>query len=291
MSDSYKYWEDKLKKDSNSASPQIVHSGSPTISQQREEEEIITTDEPIDLELAPNEADNIIVVGPTSSGKTSLINHIMRKNLKYFKAVFVFSKSGKYAMKQNYPYLNERFLFGTDNMVKNLAKISNAQQNLLIKYKQNPLSVRKVAVVLDDIASINFTVGRDAKFYDDFIALARQRQIVFIVIVQKLTLVSPTIRENCQNIFVTKASRAYMKMLWECCGNELTLQEFAMLIIKYCNRRPFHCIWFKTDSYDEKCYKIIKQLMPNPWKITMEVVKNKPIPENRSRKPIRHNRR
>ena len=253
--DSFNYWTKKLK--SLNVENKEEPSSITTSINQNISEEIITTDDEINLNLNSSTAEHCLVVGETTSGKTTLINHIIRQNIHYFKYVIVFCKSSRY--ENDYVWLDPSLIFSKID-INVLKKIILMQENA----KKADNNSKRICVILDDVGGENFH-GSDKKFWEDFITNARHRNIVFLCSVQNLTMINPLMRNNFQNYFVTYIKHSAYQSAYALMGGNLKDWQFEKALEKHCKEK-FIAYWFYRDcKYD---YILIKQKKPKKWKIS-----------------------
>ena len=144
---------------------------------------------------------NMLIAGLTQSGKTKWLRSYVYHNQDKYRKIVVMSSSAKY--NNDYDFIDKRYVLDPsveDDCCKlvavvraaKIAKLGNAEFQVLI--------------VIDDFIGTKMKThsGKMGQFIDKLITSGRHIGISMCFLTQRLTKVSPTIRDNCLYVLITK---------------------------------------------------------------------------------------
>lgn len=134
----------------------------------------------------------ICILGPTQSGKTTIIRHLIRNfvKTKTVAAVYWFGDS----------YHEEKWLPpGRGEALINTAKL----EALRTAMKSPNMAGKHAIVVLDDVLGEEFLRGKQGKWWSRFISTSRHYNITLLIGMQYLKGISPVMRDNVKQWIVT----------------------------------------------------------------------------------------
>jgi len=189
--------------------------------EEQEEEEIV---DGLDL-CRPEECldvDNYgitIIAGQTESGKTNLVKQLIRYNSQSYNKIFLICST--IDLQTEYDCLPKAAI---------LPLSQESIEWVLEKQRKNPN--QRVAIILDDV------VGK-MKFHNnelfDYIASScRHFRIHVFLLVQDAKKISPTIRDNCKVLFVTRLKEHSLKVCFELSTSFSSFNEFKQFMNNYC---------------------------------------------------------
>lgn len=147
---------------------------------------------------------SIGVVGVTGSGKTVLVEALLRKVRTRFEAVYVMTGSGR--VNDDYHNVVPAHRILPLNM-RTLQKIISTQDSF---YRRNLKP--QICVVLDDWIG---HVSTQSTLFDRIAASARHVGITMVYLAQRITKMSTTVRDNCRYWVVTKVARPSLEILYQ----------------------------------------------------------------------------
>jgi hypothetical protein len=162
--------------------------------------------------LALSWPNRILILGPSESGKTNTLKHIVKNNGHNFSYIMFFGKNE-----------NEETWLPQKRRKKKVSK--KLLQSLWDKHKKNPRL--KSLFIFDDILQEDF--HRDP-WWASFISTCRHQNMSLIFSIQYLKSVPPVIRDNCNKILIIHANNRTTSALFELCGGSRNIWEFKAFI-------------------------------------------------------------
>jgi hypothetical protein len=136
---------------------------------------------------------SILIAGLTKCGKTKWLRSFVLNNHQHYDRIYAFSSSAKY--NEDYNFLEPNRILDpsvVDDLLK-LKRIVTMQKKVREKGHKYQL-----LLIFDDIVGvINTHGGAVGKFFDKIVTSGRHIGISCVFITQRLTKISPTIRDNC----------------------------------------------------------------------------------------------
>ena len=130
-----------------------------------------------------------IIAGSTNSGKTNLLLNILRLNYKLWNSIYFVC-----------PTLDLQSQYKDIVIQKNILTNERDIERLFTEQTNNQR--RYICIVLDDcISTISF---QSSNIFDKLASSCRHYRITCFILIQDLKKLSPTIRDNCSNLFITK---------------------------------------------------------------------------------------
>lgn len=144
---------------------------------------------------------HMIFVGKTGSGKTTLLREYLRLNGKKYKKIIAFAGSKEF--NTDYDFLPPNSVLDPTDM----DKLSNIIK-LCKQIKAGGKKSYNVLLIFDDIVGlINTHSGKYKKFFENLSATSRHYNVSICFLVQRLTAISPLIRDNCSLFFICKVNK------------------------------------------------------------------------------------
>lgn len=140
---------------------------------------------------------HLIFAGVSGSGKTSLLKNYCKLNKHLYNKVFAFAGSAEF--NTDYDWLPKKHVLDPTNF-KKLGEIIR----LCKRIKASGRSYQTLLIFDDIIGLINTHSGKMKKFFDNLSSAARHYNVSLCFLVQRLTAISPLIRDNAHIFFVTK---------------------------------------------------------------------------------------
>lgn len=141
-----------------------------------------------------------LIAGLTKCGKTKWLRSFVFNNHDKYNRIYAFSSSAKF--NQDYDFLEKSRIFDPSKEadIQTLVKIVKLQRS--VRAKGIPY---QLLLIFDDIVGvINTHGGKVGKFFDRLASSGRHIGISCVFITQRLTKISPTIRDNCLYWIVIK---------------------------------------------------------------------------------------
>ena len=166
----------------------------------------------------PPIAHHMLVMGPTFSGKTSLVRNILlnfhrNPNCNVI-ATFWF---GQTCSQEEYIKPERRY------KKVNMPLLNKLYDNMLL-IKKAPGGDKKLCIcVLDDIIGDNVHQNNEL---DSWIARCRHANISLIISLQKFSKISPTLRENMHRVFVVSINQKTLKLLFDLTTGDLGYHQW-----------------------------------------------------------------
>lgn len=136
---------------------------------------------------------NVLIFGPTQSGKSTIVKKILIKHNNNFDYIFGFGKNLKtFSSVARMTYFEEldiqliREIWETNKMLE-----------------EDDKEMKNILIVFDDVLGEDFHHGDDGDFWKEFISTCRHQQISCIFSIQHMTAINPAMRKNLLYIFVT----------------------------------------------------------------------------------------
>jgi hypothetical protein len=155
---------------------------------------------------AMNVGDKILILGQSQSGKTTLIERLIRNNHHKFNVIWAFC--GTVAVSRNYLW-NEPFIIqldapvqlGEDSHITQIKKIVRLQQVVAEKCREKGEDIPPMLLVFDDCLSMNFYT--DSIFWGGWMSSLRHYAISVIFSVQTLhEVIPPSVRSQMDKVFL-----------------------------------------------------------------------------------------
>ena len=144
-----------------------------------------------------------LICGSTGSGKTCILRYYMKLNRKKFKRVYAIAGASEF--NNDYDFLKPECILNPqdDFLLQRLGLIVKAQEKLIKSgYKSH------LCLIFDDIISLlNTYSGPQGKLILFLVTQGRHRNIQIIFLTQRISKLSPTIRDNCMYWIVSKVPR------------------------------------------------------------------------------------
>lgn len=194
-----------------------------------------------------------LIVGESGSGKTTLLMHLLNKFYRhYFDEIWIWSPN--YHIDGTWKNIKfkpkEAFSTFEESDVKKLRD----QQTSIIKTK-GVLASKKILCVIDDFA--NDWQAMHSKGLCSFYTIGRHWNCSILVIVQKLTAVSLTMRTNVSNMFCFHASNAgEMETIRDEQTSQLiTKKEFIRMFNEATTRKPYGFLSINHQAKPTEIYR------------------------------------
>lgn len=136
---------------------------------------------------------NILIFGPTQSGKSTLVKKILAKYNNDFDYIFGFGKNLKSF--KNVP----KMTYFDDLEMQMIREIW--ETNKMLEEDEKPM--KDIMIVFDDILGEDFHHGEDGDFWKEFISTCRHQNISCIFSIQHMTGINPAMRKNLLYLIVT----------------------------------------------------------------------------------------
>jgi len=181
----------------------------------------------------------IILASSRGGGKSVLLKSLMLYLDKRYKFshIFAFSQTDKIA--NGLPFMRQDHIF--DNL-DNLKNILDTRLNSNVPMKHLPY----ICCVFNDIASLreNGRSVKNSESLEKIFSLCRHCRIVCCLLVQKLTMVNPLIRQNSDITFlwVAKSHIVKQKIKDEYLGLAKNKKESEQIYEQIFNGTPYNCM-------------------------------------------------
>lgn len=191
---------------------------------------------------------NIVIIGTTDSGKTTILKHILLKIINKHSYDFLYLITNSKISVYNNNYLNYFFLnhikyldinnFKTE-LGNFLIQIKNFGNDLKIKKKWNG----KIILIFDD-------VGEKLKLsLNNFTQECRHANISCIMLVHYYTHLPPSVRESVKYIFFTKTSLPSLKEFLPK-KNARDTEKITNVVSTLLNKKKYiYCVYDSISAY------------------------------------------
>jgi archaellum biogenesis ATPase FlaH len=189
----------------------------------------------------------IIVLARRGSGKTVLVNELVKKELHKFHTVYLFSPTEK-INRQFKEVVKDNYVFETwdERFIEKLFQAIEKKNSNKTKEEQS-----KILFILDDLISdCNL---HDSKMLKKLATRGRHLNITVIIIIQHCNSLSPLLRNNASTIFISNLNFESVESLSHsfCMGKGMTYKKFVNLYEKVCVDYQFLVINNETTRTNE----------------------------------------
>jgi hypothetical protein len=194
--------------------------------------------------------DKILVLGASQSGKSTLIERLIRDNQHKFDVIWAFC--GTLKVSSNYKW-NEPFLIdlsipeqlGEDTHITQIKKIIRLQQFVAEKFSEG--QAPKMLLIFDDCLNVNFY--KDAFFWGAWMSSLRHYAITVIYSVQTLhETIGPNIRGQMDKVYMfanqCKAELVMSTVPGFRHDNHIHTGRKAFDLISEILAEPYQCVFF-----------------------------------------------
>lgn len=203
----------------------------------------------------------LLFVGSTKTGKSYLLKSILLKYVNFFNYGLVISPTEKF--NNQYDYIDNKFIHYkySDQLIISL--INKQEEFIELAKKNKKMKIPECFLILDDcLGEVNMRSQNN--MIDILFSKGRHYHITLFLTTQKITYVSPTIRENAKYVFITKVTKSSYEKLYELSDDFSNYKEFAAYLDKQCV--DYRVVFFDhMDAYAKSHVGIIKapEKMPN----------------------------
>jgi energy-coupling factor transporter ATP-binding protein EcfA2 len=186
-------------------------------SEGEQEEELFLS--PVEECLDLDDFGTTLICGSTESGKTTLVKHLIRYNALSYHKIYLLCSTVD--LQDEYSFLpRQAILPVTEDSVKQIVEGQEANPN------------QRVAVIMDDcIGKIKF---QNSNLFDHLASSCRHYRIKLFILIQDMKKLSPTLRDNCKVLFVTRLKEHSLKVCYELSSNFGSFQEFKSFMSQAC---------------------------------------------------------
>ena len=146
--------------------------------------------------------DRILFLGPSESGKTTIIRHVINKYISSGKLAG--GKKGVFWYGVNYSL--EKWLPRGHGM----KSINKKQIDEIRTVMRTSFKGKSMIIVFDDVLLESF---HNDKWFSDFIGTCRHERIIVLIGIQYLNTISPVMRANIKRLFVTWSNNTAIDLL------------------------------------------------------------------------------
>lgn len=153
------------------------------------------------LQKVTKDSCHFLVGGMTGSGKTVWVSEFVKRFGDSYDRVYAIAGSARY--NNDYDYLPKRCIFDPACDMHRLQRIVALQR----KIKEAGKKYRLLLVFDDIVGLLDTHKAKYAKWFDRLITSGRHLDISCMFLTQRMTKISPTIRDNCRYVVVFRLPR------------------------------------------------------------------------------------
>lgn len=190
---------------------------------------------------------NIVIIGPTNTGKTTILKHILLKIISEKNYDFIYLVTNSKISVDNNNYLNYFYL----NHIKYLDTVNYKTElsNFLNQVKNHGNNLKKknwngkIIIVFDDIGEkIKYTLN-------NFTQECRHANISCIMLLHHYTHIPPSVRESVRYIFFTASVSVAPKEFMQK-KNSKDIDKISTMVTNLFNKKKYiYCIYDAIASY------------------------------------------
>ncbi len=199
----------------------------------------------------PEVPTQIMVCGPTNSGKTNAVKQIIKSIAKKFQYIVVYCPTAK--LNKDYDFLPKKYI--CDYSKEHLDGIMQRQADYVKKSKKV-----HCLIIFDDI--VGSVETHHNKQFAQLATSSRHYNISLIYITQHAAAIDNKIRNNVPTVLATKLSPTEATTLYEKCKCMATKKEFFKILSEQVNPVPYQFICLQDEGYTlvkfpkTRCFKI-----------------------------------
>ena len=167
------------------------------------------------IEIEFKTAQCILILSKRNTGKSFLTKYLIHNfiNQGIYDTIYLFSTTERYS--HSFNCLPKEYIIDKFD-IKFIQSIIDAQRKQIDKYGLHSEKTAKILFVFDDLVGSLASASKEMQMLTFLFATSRHIKIGIVVVAQcSRALISPTLKQNCDHLFIRALNDDYMKSLYE----------------------------------------------------------------------------
>lgn len=204
---------------------------------------------------------SMLFIGSSNTGKSYLLKSLLVKYIHNFNYGLVISPTDEF--NEEYDYIDSRYVHNKYSLGLIMRLINKQREYKELCKKNKKMKMPECFLILDDcLGEINMRAPNN--IIDILFSKGRHYHITVMVTIQKITYISPTVRENAKYVFITKVAKSSYEHIFDLSDDFANVKDLTVFLDRNCV--DYRVVVFDhTDPYAKSHVRIIKapQNIPN----------------------------